>query len=73
MTDLIVYVRKSPDGRRRLSFAQPAEIPQADLLAAGYAFDGNSCVRDVTEADLREVELALIQFSEAAGFKVRFV
>ena len=70
-TELTVYVRKSAVGRR-LSFEPPDAIPHADLLQAGYTFDGNRCVRDVAEADLHEAQMGLVGLATSCAVAVRF-
>lgn len=46
-TTIAVYVRKEEADERLLSFKPPKDIPQAELLAHGFALDGNTAIRTV--------------------------
>ena len=44
---IAIYVRKGEADERLLSFNPPKDIPQAELLAHGFALDGNTAIRSV--------------------------
>ncbi len=57
---------------RRISIPRPDDITSLEWLAAGYAIDGNSVIRDVDTKALAVQESELVQFLADHDYEVDF-
>jgi len=79
-TTIAVYVRKGEADERLLSFNPPKDVPQAELLAHGFALDGNTAIRSVprnapsgTFAErLLAAQNDVVVWLERHGYRVEF-
>jgi len=56
-----VYIRRGEAKERLVSFRPPEEIPQAEMIERGYAFDGQSVVKSVSPTTERTLAVALLE------------
>ena len=79
-TTIGVFVRKGQADERLLSFNPPKEIPQAELLAHGFALDGHAATRSIPQnapggtftERLFAAQQDVVTWLEGHGYRVEF-
>jgi hypothetical protein len=77
---IAIFVRKGESDERLLSFNPPKDIPQAELLAHGFALDGHAATRSIPRSSpggtfterLFAAQNEIVAWLQGHGYTVEF-